>query len=230
MNVNKTIPQGYEPELRRFLQEIQEYINLLRMNPPIPPAEPGFLCRFSQEFPVLYQEWHSSQGSHDDINRIMALLLSMEEAKHQEKPYGLLEQCSDHLTFLLLNHLSRSNPDSPLPQDLMAGLYKNVPFLLDSICPIQTEFEEEYPEIYDYIWGHHIPVTQERGQQILDGLEDEEDFLAELREFLCDLFHIVPEENEDSEDDFSDHVYEALWEEIPSFSTFDLRPLFKPFG
>lgn len=230
MNGIKTMPQGYLSQLGEVQKACQDYGYLLEGKVPNLPEEPVFLYEFSKTYPILRDVWMNGSIHHGDLHRVFSVVNVLGNLKdlghHGRKEQsamvcGTLRTLSTHITYLQCNHLARWNPEEPLPKHLVDQMDPDTTLLLDYICPVQEEFEHSFSSAFDYIWSHHIPVTEKRGQQILDGLEDEEEFLEKLQEYLCEEFGIDPEDYEEEEE---------FLEEIPCFSTYDLSPFLSALG
>lgn len=248
-------------ELRDYIKEFRKQ---LYENASDLATKPSMLYGFSFHFPALYQTWKNSNVEHGDASRINSLLknlctvktiLSIHPTHHHEeicKACLLLDEAADHLTFLFLNQMEREDWNSPPPaltalcqreevsnleelSSVLSLCISRLPFLiLDSACRIQGEFDDAFPQLSDYIWNHHIPVTQEQAQLVLDEELSGEDLLEEMNQFFRgqyqedfgeefeeeEVFEVVFEEEEFEEDFDEDEFEEGLY-----LTSFDFAPL-----
>lgn len=245
MNQNRNKPSYLQ--IVSLRNRIKAYRQQLYKNNPDLPTEPSMLYRFSMNFPELYRLWRGHLVEHGDFYRVNRLLENLVEVKtiistypsdnHEEicKACLLLDEACDQLAFLVLNQSSglpwkegngkhyETLKDDDLPKfyrSFHKGLLRCRTRILDSACQIQEDFEDQFPEIFERIWNHHVPVTEEQAQQVIDGVIDPEELLEETDQFFQDQYK---EEmlDEDEEDDFDEVLY---------VTTFDLASLLDKLG
>ncbi len=247
--MNQKMTRTSYQQITSLRNRIKTYKEQLYKSHPDRPAEPSFLYGFSLNFPELQRQWKGLMMNHSDMYRVhrllqnlcrvKAIVLHCDPENHEEisKAYLLLEEVCDHLALLLLNQMVREDWKCPPPElyqlcqaedvSSLKALFRKISrsvsrfhsLILDSVCKIQEEFEEEYPELFEYIWNHHIPVTEEQGQEVLDGVVDQEELLEEVKTFYHGEY-VKEFLEEGEEDDFeavlfaSGFDFDSLLEEL----------------
>lgn len=196
-----------------------------------------------QSQPDLFSIWSHGTYERGDGYRIDQMLKLLLEGKkifenNENSNHLAMVHCSqaiskarDHLSYLILNALCREdleNPSSALlqlteetelsPQELYSAVEESIltlpPLLLDDCCPIQEEMEDEFPEIFEFLFNHHIPLTDDQGEQLLSGDVDGEDFLLDMQTFFYNEY-IDDCLEEGEEDDYDEVLYMSCFEFAP---------------